>query len=219
VRKCKEEFFKFVGIRLDEFLTFEFHTKHVANKISSANFALNRVKHILPLKIRKLVYNSLVRSHIEYGIISYGSCKNKGLNRIKVLQKRAVRTVLNKGRSAHTDPLFGQLNFLNFMDLHELNVGIFMYKYINDKLPLSFKNMFNPLSEPNRTRNFLHEKAKIKTLEWFPKVVFPRIWNTLKLNLKSAKSLRSFKRIFQSDCIVKYNDFKCLNTRCYSCLH
>ena len=32
-----------------------------------AVFALNQIKNILPLNIRKIVYNSLVRSHIEYG--------------------------------------------------------------------------------------------------------------------------------------------------------
>ena len=104
-------------IRLDEFLTWDYHSKHVGNKISSANFALNRVKHILPLYIRKLVYNSLVRCHIEYGILAYGGCNNKGIKRIKTLQKRAVRTVANKSRSAHADPVFGNLEIMKFDDL------------------------------------------------------------------------------------------------------
>ena len=38
-------FFHFLGMRLDEFLTWEFHMKHVCNIILRANFALNRVKH------------------------------------------------------------------------------------------------------------------------------------------------------------------------------
>ena len=125
---CKEEYFKFVGIRLDEFLTWDYHSKHICNKISSANFALSRVKHILPLHIRKLVYNSLVRCHIEYGILAFGGCNNKKSKRIRILQKRAVRTVANKTLSAHTDPVFGNLGIMKFDDLFHLNTCIFMHK-------------------------------------------------------------------------------------------
>ena len=33
----------------------------------------NQIKNILPLNIRLLVYNALVRPHIEYGIITWGA--------------------------------------------------------------------------------------------------------------------------------------------------
>ena len=42
------------------------------------------MKNVLPLNIRLLVYNSLVRPHIEYGIVTWGGvkksdlCKKKG---------------------------------------------------------------------------------------------------------------------------------------------
>jgi hypothetical protein len=170
---CKEEYFKFVGIRLDEFLNWEHHAKHVANKVSSANFALNRVKNLLPLNVRKLIYNSLIKSHIEYGILAYGGCNNKGINRIKTLQKRAVRTVHNKSRSVHADPLFGKLKLLKFDDIYKLNTSIFMHKYFNEKLPFSFRGMFNSLSEPNRTNNFLLERElNTNVTNGFPKLTF-----------------------------------------------
>jgi len=41
---CTQSSFKFVGIHLDEFLSWEPHLKHVRGKLSSANFALSRVK-------------------------------------------------------------------------------------------------------------------------------------------------------------------------------
>jgi hypothetical protein len=214
---CKEKFFKFVGMRLDEFLTWEFHIKHVGNKISSANFALNRVKHVLPFHIRKLVYNSLIRSHIEYGIIAYGGCSNKGLDRIKKLQKRAVRTVAIKSWSAHTDPLFERLQLLKFDDLYSLNVGIFMYKYINSKLPSSFNGMFQSLSEPNRTKNFILEKTKKRYLDFFPKVILPKLWNALNLELKTSQTLNLLKRGFKAETFSTYKSFRCLKHACYSC--
>ena len=55
---------------------------------TSSIFALNQIKNILPLNIRLLVYNALVRPHIEYGIITWGGVKNAKLQKIKSLQKK-----------------------------------------------------------------------------------------------------------------------------------
>ena len=58
--KCKEKSFKFVGHHfIDEYLTWDTHIKHVIGKLGSANFAIGRTKNILPLKIRKTLYNSI----------------------------------------------------------------------------------------------------------------------------------------------------------------
>ena len=48
---------------------------NVLNKIASSNFALNQIKNILPLNIHLLVYNAVVRPHIEYGITTWGGRK------------------------------------------------------------------------------------------------------------------------------------------------
>ena len=44
---------------------------HVCSKISSATFALRSIKHILPINIRKIIYDSLIKSHLEYGILTW----------------------------------------------------------------------------------------------------------------------------------------------------
>ena len=58
----EEEYFKFVGMRLDEHLTWKYHTDHVRGKVASAVYALSKLRNLLT------VYNSLFRSCIEFGI-------------------------------------------------------------------------------------------------------------------------------------------------------
>ena len=77
MHKC----FKFVGLKLEEFLNWDFQIEHVSNKIASSIFALSQIKNILPLNIRLLVYNSLVRPHIDYGIVTLGEPKNSKLQK------------------------------------------------------------------------------------------------------------------------------------------
>ena len=58
------KYFKFVGLKIDEFLNWDYQIEHVSNKIASSIFALNQIKNILQLNIRLLVYNALVLGHI-----------------------------------------------------------------------------------------------------------------------------------------------------------
>ena len=127
--------------------------------------------------------------------------------------------VAGKSRVAHADPVFGKLNILKFDDMFELNTGIFMHKYLNNLLPVSFNDMFTPLSIPNRTHNFKLEKTSMKYLDAFPKVTLPKIWNSFRLELKSSSSVKAFKRKFISQTVLKYCSFKCQKAICYSCVN
>ena len=40
------------------------HIDHVSNKIAGATFALRQIQNVWPLRIRKLVYGSLIKSRI-----------------------------------------------------------------------------------------------------------------------------------------------------------
>lgn len=214
---CKEKYFKFVGVRLDEFLKWNNQVEHVCNKVSSAIFALNSIKHILPLNIRKVVYDSLVKSHLEYGILAWGASKNNRIGKLYQLQKKAIRVLSDKGYAVHTDPLFFKLGILKISDSLKLHSSLFMYKYMNDKLPLSFTGMFQHLAAPNRTKSVRLEFVKSKTLECFPNVFMPRTWNNVPIDIKSLPSLSSFKSNIKVNFLSVYSQFVCNDPKCYSC--
>ena len=65
---CNEESFKFVGIYLDEFLTWNQHVNYICGKAANAVYALSKLKNVLPVSVKLTIYNSLFRSFIEYGI-------------------------------------------------------------------------------------------------------------------------------------------------------
>ena len=52
--------------------------------------------------------------------------------------------------------------------------------------------MLNSLTEPNRTKSYKLERDLFKTLEYFPSALFPKLWNSLELELKETKSAKLF---------------------------
>ena len=101
--------------------------------------------------ILKILYNSLILPHINYGILTWG---NK-MKRIHKLQKWAIRTITNSKYNAHTTPLFKKLNLLQARDIFHLSALKLYFKYTHNKLPSYFHNIFEPreINHDHDTRN------------------------------------------------------------------
>ena len=61
----------------------------------------------MPTSTLLKIYRSLIEPYIFYGLIVWGQPANSGLNKILILQKRALRLMYFSDRKAHTIPLYG----------------------------------------------------------------------------------------------------------------
>ena len=213
---CNQRSFKFVGVHLDENMSWEHHINHVINKISSSNYALNQLKKFVPTNIRKTVYNSLVKPHIEYAIISWGNSKCEGMKRLITKQKQAIRNVANAKFNAHVDPLLGTLKILNVEDTLKCCTAEFVKSIFLDKLPNSFKQIFKPMNS-ERVVKLTVQAPKVKCLESFPNVMFPKVWNSLDSNIRLSNSCKTVKTKIKEQSFDYYNQFSCNKNRCYVC--
>ena len=213
---CKNESFKFVGIHLDENLTWNHHLKAVKNKASSAVFALSNIRNLLPSNIKHTIYNSLFRSFVEYGIAAWGRNKSPEMKKISLLQKRAVRIIDNAKTASHSDPIFFKYKILKLNDLTDFNQATFMYKYTKNLLPSSFNDTFKKLGNFERSLNYQIDILNTGSLEYLPSYALLKIWNNLPLDLKRSTSLGIFKKsllAMLSDAYIS----KCNKPSCYSC--
>lgn len=214
--ECKNESFKFVGINLDEYLNWNHHVKSVKNKASSAVFALSKVRNLLPSNIKLNIYNSLFRSYVDYGISAWGRNTSPDMKKINVLQKRALRVIENVKNLSHTSSLFRKHNILKLKDMADFNQAIFMYKYTNNLLPISFNNLFTKLGNFERSLNFQLDILNFSSLHTFPSYVLLKLWNNLPLDLKRSRSLNIFKNNLRKSIFDTYTS-KCDKVNCYSC--
>ncbi len=65
--------FIFLGLTIDEHLTWKCHINKISNKISQCMGVLNRFKCFLPIETNNiLIYNSLVVAHLNFGLLIWG---------------------------------------------------------------------------------------------------------------------------------------------------
>ena len=142
--------FDFLGLRLDECMTWNSHVQKISRKLSQVNGVLSRLKRFLPREILKMIYNALMLPHLNFGILLWGN----NSKRIFKLQKWALRSITLSKYNAHTDPLFISLKLLKIQDIYTLALLKFYYKYKNDNLPNYFSGMFEPnfVSHEHNTR-------------------------------------------------------------------
>ena len=105
--------FNFLGIHFIEHLSWKPHITHISNLITKTIGVLNRLENILPTSIKLMIYNSLILSRINYGILAWGYKSG----RIFKLQKNAVRLITLAKLNAHSEPIFKSLNLLKVQDI------------------------------------------------------------------------------------------------------
>ena len=114
----KVSYTKFLGVIVDESLTWYNHNSYVSNVVSKYSGILYRLKRVLPCSTLFSLYNTLVLPHLYYCNIIWADPNNCNLNSVLLKQKRIIRLCTNSTWLAHTRPLFSKLNTLNIYDLH-----------------------------------------------------------------------------------------------------
>ena len=200
---------KFLGITIDQNLTWKNHINELRKKCSSAIGILHKVKHFLPETALLNLYNTLLLTHINYGITAWGTACKTEKNKLHVLQKRALRAVGNSDYRSASNPLFIKYNQLKIYDLCNLHVGTFMYKYCNNLLPLTFNNTFttNANNHKYSTRHASDFALPNCKLEFGSKSISylgVKVWNTIPTQVKNSKSIHSFKTNYKKSFIFSY---------------
>ena len=179
---------------------------------------MNQLKHSLPTRILKLMYDSFVLSHISYCITAWGY----NLDKIAKLQNKSLRIICKAKYNAHTDPLRKKLNVLKVSDIFELNCLKVYHNTINNKVPHYITSLFENRNTGHNTRhngllNFHRTQrvASSKRLKCFLPQLLDKTPNLIK-NKLFTHSLQGFSKYFKMFRINMYQSV-CTKAHCYVC--
>jgi hypothetical protein len=213
--------FNFLGLTINEHLNWKDHIDKISSKISKTMGILNKLKHFIPQKAKLHIYNSLILSHLNFGILAWGyQC-----DRIFKLQKKVVRIICVSKYNAHSDPLFKSLNLLKVSDILRLQLLKFYYKYKNGNLPYYLVHLPFPTQADIhdhltrgqyqlRTVKPHHEYARYCIRYQIP-IVINSTPNEI-LTKITTHSLEGFRKYIKHTMIQSYQEV-CTIQNCYVC--
>ena len=108
--------FKLLGIIVQNNLRWTSHIHAISIKIARNIGILLSIKNCVPIETLTLLYNSLILSNIQYGIIIWGSTFDSHLYPILTLLKKALRITNSLHPLAHSKPLALKLRTLLLTD-------------------------------------------------------------------------------------------------------
>ena len=118
--ECKE-YVKYLGVLIDSHL--KFHIDYVASKLSKIVGITARLRHFVPFNTLLSIYQLLMFPYLTFGLSAWGQAAQLLLNKLLLLQKRAIRFMNFSKPRTHAVPLFISskilpINMLYFETVH-----------------------------------------------------------------------------------------------------
>lgn len=134
----------FLGITLDEKLQWGPHITSLAGRLSSAAYAVRKIRQLTDVDTARLVYFSYFHSIMSYGILLWGRAAD--IESIFILQKRAVRAIYNLRHRESLRELFKTINIMTvpcqfiYENIMYVRKNLHLFNKISDRHNFNTRN-------------------------------------------------------------------------------
>jgi hypothetical protein len=191
---------KFLGVILDENLSWKQHIQYVKTKVSKNIGILSKARRYLNLNCLKSLYYSFIYPYFVYCIRIWGGTNPTTIEPLVKLQKWALRTINFKTRRTSTDKIFTSLRILSIEQIYQLQVLSFVYKFKCLLLPKIFNAFYVKTSdvhnyETRQQLNYYPPFCRTEISKSFIKYTGVIFWNLLPDTQKKFEGTwKSFKK-------------------------
>ena len=197
---------KFLGVILDDHLSWEHHVNVVTSRISKLIPLIHKIRDNLSSSSLRQIYFALIYPSLTYCIAVWGSCNSTVFQGVMLVMKRVVRIMSFSNRFEHSGPLFLRFNLLDYFNIKKYMLLLFVYKAL-----CTGSGYFSFISHERITR-----QTNQKLLQ-LPNVISTHsrrgarwtrvgLWNALPLGIREADTYDSFKRNLKSHLLREQRD-------------
>ena len=156
----QKTFVKYLGILIDNNLSWKYHIDYISSKVSKGIDMIARLRHLVPFATLLNIYHSLIEPYISYGLVAWGQAANIHLNKILILQKRALQLMYFADSKAHSAPLFVHSRILPVTMLYYRLVSSMMHDINNHCVPSNISMLFTHSEQVHHHKNQNRRQAK-----------------------------------------------------------
>ena len=148
--ECKE-CLKYLGIKLNQNMSWSDHIDTLCKKVSQRLGVLHRVKYLLPLHGRLTLYNSLILPLFDYADTVWGDKNNEVvIHNLQVLQNNVARIILDLPKYFSCTQALTRLNWIHLAEPQRPCTAV--YKCVNKLTNFSFDLVQNMEIHSHNTR-------------------------------------------------------------------
>ena len=188
-----------LGVKLDRTLSFDGHVNDI---VRGCNYHLQALRHLrrsLTRDTANTIACSIVGSRLDYCNALLQGMSQKNFDKLQRVQNNMARVVCGVGRrEAHSDSLLRELHWLPVRRRVDFKVATLCYKAYRLGQPPYLSALIHPYV-PSRTlrssdtQQLQDRRSETATADRRFSVAAPRLWNSLPLHVRAAKSIDTFK--------------------------
>ena len=182
---------KYLGVLLDDNLSWKPHIEYISTKISKGIGIIARLRHLVPFSTLLNRYRSLIEPYISYGLVAWGQAVNRHLNKIFTLQMQVLHLMYQfSDYKAHSAPLFVNSGILPIKLLYFKSVASLLHDIANLRAPPNISELFtrsaqiHSYSTRSSAAGNFHIKTSRTNQQLFSfSIIGANIWNGIPLKV------------------------------------
>ena len=103
---------------------------------------LSKIRHYVKFPTLRMIYHGIFSSLLLYASQIWGQISSQTINKLQILQNKALRILTFKPARTSAGPLFKECKILKLVDNVKLQNFLFAYDNLKNNLPSSLKDSF-----------------------------------------------------------------------------
>lgn len=155
--------FKFLGVLINDTLTWSDHVNMVCNKVARSLSLQHRLSWFLPQSLLLLYVKSYILPSFDYCDVVWSGCTKAEALRLQTLFNFACRIVLRRRRDYSASAAHRQLGLSTLSARRNLHLAQTMFKCLSFQSPLYLSQLFSAPSTHYNTRFSSSSQLKLPT--------------------------------------------------------
>lgn len=197
----------FLGMEIDGGLTWESHINTLCKKLSTALYALHYISRISEKSALKMFYFAKCNSLILYGIEYWATASKARINRVFILQKRAIRIIAGLPFNSSCRNAFKQEKILTIYSLFILRIIKFV---LNNRTSFISNGDWHNYAT-SKKNDHRAPKHKLQFAEKGIGIIGTRLYNAMPIEIKNISSnkllLSALKRLLLEKAFYSLEEF------------
>ena len=195
---------QFLGIIIDDKLSWKPHIQSVKSKLSSVLSIMYKASKLINTSG---MYCSLFHPYLSYCNEIWGNTYQSNVKCLFTLQKKAIRLICNADRLADTNAMFKDTSILKLSEFVKYKTVIVMFTLFHGILPIQLQRRLSKYSSVHSTRlknSFVMVQVRTNLKAMCLSVYGVKLWNTLPDEIKNCTSVNIFKKFLKKHVLSHY---------------
>ena len=172
---------------------------HLSKRLFCSAGIFSKLRYYIDTKTMIEMYHALFNSKLQYGIICWGATSTTNINKLQVLQNKAIRNMNKAPRYYRLDNYYLNHRILKVQELYQLEIAKFMHSHSHGNLPACFTSFFvesrflhNYTTRFSSSRNYNITNFRTNRGQRSIQFLGPKVWNQVPNEIRNV-SKQTFK--------------------------